>query len=58
MLIAIHGVKLYAHTYAWSEALCLMLQKEGSYMLIVVHELKLYAHCYTWCKALCSSLYM
>ena len=24
MLIAIHGVMLYAHYYTWSEALCLM----------------------------------
>ena len=28
MLIATHGVKLYAHTYTWSEALCSMLYKE------------------------------
>ena len=27
MLIAIQGVKLYAHTYTWSEALCSMLYK-------------------------------
>ena len=27
MLIAIHGVKLYAHTYTWSEALFAMLYK-------------------------------
>ena len=27
MLIAIHGVMLYAHTYTWSEALCSMLYK-------------------------------
>ena len=47
MLIAIHGVKLYANTYIWSEALCSMLNKEGSYLLIAIHEVKLYAHCYT-----------
>ena len=27
MAIAIHGVKRYAHTYKWSEALCSMLYK-------------------------------
>ena len=25
MLIAIHGVKFYAHCYTWSEALCPLL---------------------------------
>ena len=47
MLIAIHGVRLYAYTYTWSDALCSMLYKEGSYMLITIHEVKLYADCYT-----------
>ena len=47
MLIAIHGVMHYAHSYTWNEALCSMLYKEGTYMLIAVHGLKLYAHCYT-----------
>ena len=30
MLIAIHGVKLYAHYYTWIEALCPLLYFEGS----------------------------
>ena len=37
MLNAIHGVMLYAHTYTWSEALCLMLYKGESFMLIAIH---------------------
>ena len=47
MLIALHGVKLhaqcytwvmlFAHTYTWSEALCLMLYKGESFMLIAIH---------------------
>ena len=32
MLIAMHGVKLYAHCYAWSEALCALLYMEWIYM--------------------------
>ena len=28
MLIAIHGLKLYAHCYTWSEALCSLLYME------------------------------
>ena len=32
MLIAIHGVKLYAHCYTWSEALCTLLYMEWIYM--------------------------
>ena len=28
MLIAIHGVKFYAHCYTWSEALCPLLYME------------------------------
>ena len=32
MLIAIHGVKLYAHCYKWSEALCALLYMEWIYM--------------------------
>ena len=39
MLIAIHGVKIYAHNYTWSEALCdaiySMLYKESSYMILI-----------------------
>ena len=46
MLIAIPGVKLYAHTYTWSEALCLMLYK-GESICSSLHRLKLYAHFYT-----------
>ena len=30
MLIAIHGVKFYAHYYTWSEALCPFLYMELS----------------------------
>ena len=37
MLIAIHGVMLYAHYYTWSEALCLMRYKESSVMLTHLH---------------------
>ena len=37
MLIAIHGVKLYAHYYTWSEALRSMLIKERSTMLFAIH---------------------
>ena len=58
MLISIHGVKLYAHYYTWSEALCSMLIKERSTMLFAIHGVKLYAHSYTWSEALCSLLYM
>ena len=58
MLIAIHGVKLYAHYYTWSEALCSRLIKERSTMLFVIHGVKLYAHSYTSSEALCSLLYM
>ena len=58
MLIAIHGVKLYADYYTWSEALCLMLIKERSTMLFAIHGVKLYAHSYTWSEALCSLLHI
>ena len=47
MVIAIHGVKLYAHCYTCSEAL-------GSGL----NAMKLCGHCYTWSEALCSLLYM
>ena len=47
MLIAIHGVKLNAHYYTWSEALCSRLIKKRSTMLFVIHGV-----------ALCSFLYM
>ena len=58
MLIAIHGVKLYAHCYTWSEALCSLLYMESSSRLNAIHGVKLYTHCYTWSEALCSLLYM
>ena len=47
MLIAMHGVKLYAHFYTSREALCSLL-----YI-----EVNRYAHCYSWIEALCSMLY-
>ena len=59
MLIAIHGVKPYAHYYTWSEALCSRLIKETcSAKLFAIHGVKLYAHCYTRSEAICSLLYM
>ena len=48
MLIAIHGVMLYIHSYTWSEALCSLLDMDC---------VKLYANCYTWSEALWSMLY-
>ena len=57
MLIAIHGVKLYAHCFTRSEAIHSLLYKEGSYMFIAVHGVKLYAHFYTWSEALFSLQY-
>ena len=56
MLIAIHGVKLNAHYYTWSEAFCSMLIDERSIMLFAIHGVKLYAHSYTWSEALRSLL--
>ena len=47
MLIAIHGVKLYAYSYTWSEA----------FMLIAIHGVKLSAQCYTWSETICSMLF-
>ena len=52
MLIAIDGVKLYAHTFTWTEALCSLLYIECSIMLIAIHGVKLYAHCHTCSDAL------
>ena len=49
MLNPIHEVKICAHCYTWSEALCSMQYKELSYMLIAIRGVKLYAQCYT-CK--------
>ena len=48
MLFAIHGMKLCAHCYTRSDAICSLLCMELSFMLIVIHEFKLYAHCYAW----------
>ena len=45
MLITIHGVKIDAHFYTWSDT-----------ALIVIHGVKLYAYCYTWSEALGSML--
>ena len=57
MLIAIHGVKLYAQCFTRSESIRSLLYKERSDMFIAVHEVKHYAHFYTWSEALCSMLY-
>ena len=57
MLIAIHGVKLYAQCFTRSEAIRSLLYKELSDMFIAVHEVKHYAHFYTRSEALCSLLY-
>ena len=53
MLIAIHGVKLYAYCY-----ICSLLYMESSSRLNAIQGVKLFAHCYTWSKAVCSLLYM
>ena len=42
MLIATHGVKLYAHCYTWSEALCSLLYMELSFMRIAIHGVDIY----------------
>ena len=57
MLIAMQGVKLCAHCYTWSEAMCSLLYMECSFMHIAIHEVKRYAHCYTWSQAPGSMLY-
>ena len=57
MLIAIHGVKLYAQCFTRSEAIRSLLNKERSDMFIAVHEVKQYAHFCTRSEALCSLLY-
>ena len=56
MLIAIHGVKLYAqsdtrgkvyaHCFTWIEALCSFLYMNRSFMLVVIRGVKLYAQYY------------
>ena len=48
-LIVTHGVRLYAHSFKWSENLCSFVYLVGSVMLGV----KRYAHCYTWSEVLC-----
>ena len=58
MVNAVQGVKLYAHCYIWSEAICSLLYIEGSILLISIHGVALYAHCYAWSEAMCSLLYM
>ena len=47
MLFAIHGVKLIAHSYTWSDVLRSLLYMERSFMLIALQGVKLHAHCYT-----------
>ena len=54
MLNATQGVKLYAHCYTMSEAICSLLYIELSIMLISIHGVKLYA---SVIKALFSLLY-
>ena len=55
MLNATQGVKLYAHCYTRSEAICSLLYIELSIMLISIHGVKLYA---SVIEALFSLLYM
>ena len=52
--IVTHGVRLYAHSFTWSEHSCSLLYLVWSVMLGV----KLYANCYTKSEALCPLLYM
>ena len=47
MLIAIHGVMIFAHCYTWSEAVCSLL-----------HMGKIFGRCFTWSEIICSLLYM
>ena len=58
MVNAVQGVKLYAHCYTWSEAICSLLYIEGSILLISILGVALYAHCYARSEAMCSLLYM
>ena len=53
MLIAKHGLKLYALCYTRREAICSLLYIELSF----IHEMTRHAHCYTWSEALCSMPY-
>ena len=41
MLFVILGVKLYAHSYTFSEALPSLLFMERNFMLIAIHGVKL-----------------
>ena len=52
MLDALHGVKLHAQCYIWSDAylegsFMLNAIQEGIFMLIAIHGLKLCTQCYT-----------
>ena len=47
MLIAIHGVTLFAHCYTWSAAVCSLLNMG-----------KIFFRCFTWSEIICSLLYM
>ena len=63
MLIALHVVKLYAHCYTWSEALCSLLYMEQSVMCIAIHGVdihgvKPYACWWKWSEASYSMLNM
>ena len=58
MLIAVHGVKLNAHNYTWSEALCSLLRMEYSYTHYPIDAVKLCAHSYKWSEVICSLQYM
>ena len=68
MLNATLGVKLYAHCYTRSEAICSLPYIECSIVLISINRVKLYAHsiqgvklcahCYTWSEVICSLLWM
>ena len=53
-LIVTHGVRLYTHSFTWSESLCPLLYLVWGVMLGV----KLYAHCHTWSEVLCALLNM
>ena len=57
MLFAIHGVKLTAHSYTWSDVVRSLLYMERSFMLIAIHGMKLYAQCFTRSEATCSLFY-
>ena len=53
-LIVSHGVRLYAHSFTWSENLCPLL-----YLVLgVMFGEKLYTHCNTWSEVICALLNM